>query len=93
MSGTRITVIVCAFNEATVLPECLQSLRRQTRAADEILVINNARSRIDLLLSKAGALKDTGVNIHRTREFVVHIADEVIGCIARGETWMQRMAA
>ena len=28
--------------------------------------------------TKAGALKDTGVNIHREREFVVHIADETL---------------
>lgn len=28
--------------------------------------------------TKAGTLKDTGVNIHRTGEFVVHIADETL---------------
>jgi glycosyltransferase involved in cell wall biosynthesis len=41
MSRT-ITVIVCAFNEAALLPGCLYSLRAQTRPPDEILVINNA---------------------------------------------------
>ncbi len=37
-----IAVVVCAFNEARLLPACLYSLRAQTRPADDILVINNA---------------------------------------------------
>jgi glycosyltransferase involved in cell wall biosynthesis len=36
------TVIVCAHNEAAVLPACLHSLLAQTRLPDEIVVINNA---------------------------------------------------
>jgi glycosyltransferase involved in cell wall biosynthesis len=40
--GLTITAIVCAFNEARLLPACLYSLRAQTRPPDEILVINNA---------------------------------------------------
>jgi glycosyltransferase involved in cell wall biosynthesis len=39
-----IAVIVCAYNEARLLPGCLFSLRAQTRPADEILVVNNASS-------------------------------------------------
>jgi glycosyltransferase involved in cell wall biosynthesis len=38
----KISVIVCAHNEANYLPACLYSLLAQTRAADELLVINNA---------------------------------------------------
>ena len=41
MSPT-IAAIVCAYNEARVLPACLHSLLAQTRPPDEILVINNA---------------------------------------------------
>lgn len=37
-----ITAIVCAYNEARLLPACLYSLRSQTRPPDEILVIDNA---------------------------------------------------
>ena len=37
-----ITAIVCAYNEARLLPACLHSLRAQTRPPDEILVVNNA---------------------------------------------------
>jgi len=37
-----ITTIVCAYNESRLLAGCLYSLRSQTRAPDEILVINNA---------------------------------------------------
>ena len=36
------TVIVCAYNEARLLPGCLYSLRAQTRPPEEILVVNNA---------------------------------------------------
>ena len=38
----RISVIVCAHNEARYLPACLHSLLAQTRPPDEILVVNNA---------------------------------------------------
>jgi glycosyltransferase involved in cell wall biosynthesis len=37
-----IGVIVCAYNEARLLPACLYSLRAQTRTPDDILVVNNA---------------------------------------------------
>ena len=42
LGSLTFTVIVCAFNEARMLPACLYSLRAQTRPPDEILVINNA---------------------------------------------------
>ena len=38
----RMSVIVCAHNEAQYLPSCLHSLLAQSRLPDEILVINNA---------------------------------------------------
>ena len=38
----KISVIVCAHNEAKSLPACLHSLLAQTRIPDELLVINNA---------------------------------------------------
>jgi glycosyltransferase involved in cell wall biosynthesis len=38
----RISVIVCAHNEARTLPACLYSLLAQTRPPDEVLVVNNA---------------------------------------------------
>ena len=38
----RISVIVCAHNEADFLPACLHSLLAQSRVPDQILVINNA---------------------------------------------------
>src|SRR5262245_57142559 len=40
--GQTISVIVCAYNEASVLPACLYSLLAQTRPPDEIIVVNNA---------------------------------------------------
>ena len=38
----KISVIVCAHNEARYLPACLHSLLAQTRVPHELLVINNA---------------------------------------------------
>jgi glycosyltransferase involved in cell wall biosynthesis len=38
----RISVIVCAHNEARYLPACLHSVLGQTRPPDEVLVIDNA---------------------------------------------------
>jgi glycosyltransferase involved in cell wall biosynthesis len=40
----RISVIVCAHNEALYLPACLYSLLGQTRVPDDIIVIDNASS-------------------------------------------------
>jgi glycosyltransferase involved in cell wall biosynthesis len=37
-----ISVIVCAYNEAQLLPACLHSIQAQTRPPDEIIVVNNA---------------------------------------------------
>jgi len=42
MKQQTITAIVCAYNEAAVLPACIHSLFAQTRVPDEILIINNA---------------------------------------------------
>jgi glycosyltransferase involved in cell wall biosynthesis len=38
----RISVIVCAHNEARYLPACLHSVLAQSRVPDEVVVINNA---------------------------------------------------
>ena len=37
-----ITTIVCAYNEARLLPACLHSLLAQTRPPNEIILVNNA---------------------------------------------------
>ena len=39
-----MAVVVCAYNEARLLPACLHSLLAQTRPADQIIVVNNASS-------------------------------------------------
>jgi glycosyltransferase involved in cell wall biosynthesis len=38
----RISAIVCAYNEARLLPVCLHSLLAQSRPPDELIVVNNA---------------------------------------------------
>jgi glycosyltransferase involved in cell wall biosynthesis len=38
----KISVIVCAHNEARYLSACLHSVLAQSRAADEVIVVNNA---------------------------------------------------
>jgi glycosyltransferase involved in cell wall biosynthesis len=37
-----VTVIVCAYNEARLLPGCLHSIKAQTRPPNQIVVVNNA---------------------------------------------------
>src|SRR5262245_62175246 len=39
-----ITAIVCAYNEARIVPACLDSLLAQSRPAYEIILIDNASS-------------------------------------------------
>jgi len=41
-SRSTITVVVCAYNEATYLPACVHALLSQTRPPDEIIVVDNA---------------------------------------------------
>ena len=41
-SATRLTVLVCAWNEQATLGPCLHSLLAQTRLPDEIIVVDNA---------------------------------------------------
>jgi glycosyltransferase involved in cell wall biosynthesis len=41
-ASRSFSVIVCAYNEERFLSDCLQSLQRQTRPPDEIIVVNNA---------------------------------------------------
>lgn len=41
---SRLTAIVCAYNEERLLPAALHSLLAQTREPDQILVVNNASS-------------------------------------------------
>lgn len=48
-----ITVVVCAYNEALLLPACLYSLLAQTRPPDEILVINNASTDATAAVARA----------------------------------------
>jgi len=38
----RISVIVCAYNEQDYVAACLQSVLAQSRAPDEVLLVNNA---------------------------------------------------
>ncbi len=37
----KISVVIPAYNEAGLLPDCLEALSKQTRTADEIIVVDN----------------------------------------------------
>jgi glycosyltransferase involved in cell wall biosynthesis len=97
-----VSVIVCAYNEAAYLRQCLQSLRSQFRSPDEILVINNASTDT----TRQVALDVTGVTvIDEPRKGLVQ-ARETGRLAARGdllvyldadcrapETWLERVEA
>jgi glycosyltransferase involved in cell wall biosynthesis len=55
----KVSVIVCAHNEAQFLAPCLHSLLAQTRIPDDILVINNASTDH----TRAVALQIPGVRV------------------------------
>jgi glycosyltransferase involved in cell wall biosynthesis len=96
----RLTVIVCAYNEARYLPGCLHSLLAQTRLPDEILVVNNAST------DATGLVAESVPGIHlvdEPRKGLV-IARETGRRVAKGDalvyidadcrapvTWLQRV--
>ena len=41
-TAASLSVIVCAYNEERYLTPCLESLQRQSRPADEVIVVDNA---------------------------------------------------
>ncbi|GIE74880.1 glycosyl transferase [Actinoplanes philippinensis] len=41
MSGLRISVVIPAYNEETMIGACLESVLTQSRAADEVIVVDN----------------------------------------------------
>jgi glycosyltransferase involved in cell wall biosynthesis len=49
----KVSVIVCAHNEARYLGPCLRSLLTQTRPPDEILVIDNASTDATAVVARA----------------------------------------
>ena len=56
----KMSVIVCAHNEAHYLPTCLYSLLAQSRIPDEILVINNASTDATRAVAAAGPARARG---------------------------------
>lgn len=76
-----ITAIVCAYNEARLLPACLFSLLAQTRPPDEIIVVNNAST------DETGAIARAvpGVSVVDEPEKGLVVARETARRIARGD--------
>lgn len=98
----RISVIVCAHNEARYLPACLHSLLAQTRPPDELLVINNAST--DATRAVAQQIPDVRV-VDEPRKGLV-VARETGRRVATGDllvyvdadcrapvTWLERVGA
>ena len=97
-----IAVIVCAYNEARLLPGCLHSLLAQTRPADLIIVVNNASS--DDTRTVAESIAGVTV-IDEPRKGLV-VARETARCHVRADvlayidadccapiTWLERVEA
>ncbi|MGE3273862.1 MAG: glycosyltransferase family 2 protein [Vicinamibacterales bacterium] len=76
-----VTIVVCAHNEEAYLPACLHSLLAQTRAPDEVLVIDNASR--DRTGAVAAAIPGVRV-VHEPRKGLV-VARERGRQEARGE--------
>ncbi|MBM3290675.1 MAG: glycosyltransferase, partial [Candidatus Hydrogenedentes bacterium] len=41
MNGAALTIVIPTYNHLALLRRCLESLRRQTRAADRIVVVDD----------------------------------------------------
>jgi len=95
-------VVVCAYNEALLLPACLHSLQAQTRPPDEIIVVDNA-STDD---TARAARRMPGVRVVEERHKGLVVARETGRSAAGGEilayidadcrapiTWLERIAA
>jgi glycosyltransferase involved in cell wall biosynthesis len=100
--GVTITAIVCAYNEARLLPACLHSLLAQTRPPDELIVVNNA-STDD---TRAAAERVPGVVVLDEPAKGLVVARETARRVARGDivayvdadcrapiVWLERVAA
>lgn len=61
----RLSVIVCAFNEAATIAACLHSVLAQTRPADEVILVDNAST--DATADIAGAIAGVRV-VHESRK-------------------------
>lgn len=77
----RVSVIVCAHNEARYLAACLHTLLAQTRRPDEILVVNNAST--DATAAVAAAIPGVRV-VDEPRKGLV-VARETGRRLATGE--------
>lgn len=77
----RVSVIVCAYNEAQYLPACLHSLLAQTRPPDEVIVVNNAST--DATAAVARAIPGVTV-VDEPRKGLV-VARETGRQVARGD--------
>ena len=82
-AGTRptISVIVCAYNEAGYLAECLHAILVQTRLPDEVIVVDNAS--VDNTGAIARAMPGVRV-VHEPLKGLV-VARETGRVAARGE--------
>jgi glycosyltransferase involved in cell wall biosynthesis len=97
----RFSVIVCAYNEERYLPGCLSSLLRQTRHADEIIVVNNASTDATRAVAEAAgvAVVDEprrGLVIARQTGFEASTGDILVymdaDCRAPRD-WLEKIAA
>ncbi len=57
MSGARISVIVCTFNDGEYLPDCLASVAAQTLTPDQVIVVDDGTTSDEALAGIGDALK------------------------------------
>ncbi|MBM3130257.1 MAG: glycosyltransferase [Chloroflexi bacterium] len=79
----QVTVIVPAFNSADTLPACLNSLQRQTRVPDEIIVVDD-----DSLDQTAQVAERLGVRVLRQSHAGPAAARNLGARVARGDIVM-----
>jgi glycosyltransferase involved in cell wall biosynthesis len=70
MSGSRISVVIPAYNEESMIGACLQAVLAQSRAADEVIVVdNNSTDRTAEILR---GFRGRVIVLHEERQGVQH---------------------
>jgi len=68
MSAPRISVVIPVFDMAHCLPDAVSSIRRQSRAVDEILIVDNASRDDSAAVARALAAADPRIQVLREPE-------------------------
>ena len=69
-SQPLVSVVTPVYNMGPFLPECIESVLRQTYRNFEYIIVNNCSTDNTLEVALAYAKKDNRIKVHDEKEFV-----------------------